>query len=118
VREPPITVTCDCGEVAYVRYRQRWTCPTCSRSWNTSQIPEEDYAHLLSSIRRYRLLTLGPPLLLAAVLIPLAILQGLQYGLLLFVLVFAHAVFVMPKVRERATETVRQSTRKWSLSPE
>jgi hypothetical protein len=118
VREPPITVTCDCGEVAYVRYRERWTCPSCGRTWDTSQIPEADYAHLLGSVRRYRLLTLGPPLALAAVLVPLAVVYGFQYGLLLFVLVFAHAVFVMPKVRSRATEAVRQSTRHWNLSPE
>ena len=118
MREPPITVTCDCDEVAYVRYGERWTCPKCRKTWDTGQIPKEDYAKLVASVRRYRLLALGPPLVLAAIMIPLAIFYGLQFGLLLFVLVFAYAVFVIPKVRERATESVRQSTRTWNLVPE
>ena len=90
----------------------------CNRIWDTSQIPEEDYADLLSSVRRYRLLSVGPPIALAAVLLPLAILVGLQYGLLLFVLVFAYAVFVIPKVRDRATASMQRSTRSWDLEPE
>ena len=118
MRELPITVTCDCGVVAYVRYGERWTCPTCGKTWDTSQIPQSEYLQLLSSVRRYRLLTIGPPLALAAVLVPLAIFVGLQYGLLLFVLVFAHAVFVVPKLRDRATASVGRSTRSWELRPE
>jgi hypothetical protein len=118
VREPPITVTCDCGQVGYARYGERWTCAECERTWDTSQIPQEDYANLLRSVRRYRLISLGPPLVLAAILVPLAIVYGAQYGLLLFVFVFAYAVFVIPKVRERATQSVRESSRTWSLSPE
>jgi hypothetical protein len=118
MREPPITLTCDCGEVGYVRYAERWTCPSCGKAWNTSQIPQEDYADLMRSVRRYRLLSLGPPIMLAIVLIPLALLVGLQYGLLLFVLVFAYAVFVIPKVRDRATASMRRSTRSWDLRPE
>jgi hypothetical protein len=118
VREPPITLTCDCGTVAYVPYGERWTCPSCEKTWDTSQIPEADYAELLGSVRRYRLLSLGPPLVLSAVLIPLAILAGVQYGLLLFVLVFAYAVFVIPKMRERASASVGRSTQSWELHPE
>ena len=118
VREPPITVTCDCGQVGYVHYGERWTCTDCRKTWDTSQIPQEDYASLLRSVRRYRWISLGPPLALAAVLVPLAIVYGAQYGLLLFVLVFAYAVFVIPKVRERATRSVRDSARSWSLNPD
>lgn len=118
MRQLPITLTCDCGQVGYARYGERWTCPECGRTWDTSQIPSDEYARLLDSVRRYRLLALGPPLLLSAILIPLAILAGLQFGLLLFVLVFAYAVFVIPKVRERATRSASESIRAWNLSPE
>jgi hypothetical protein len=118
VRQLPITLTCECGEIAHVPYGERWMCPKCDRTWDTSRIPEEDYARLVGNVRRYRLIALGPPLVLAAVLIPLALLNGLQYGLLLFVLVFAYAVFVLPKVRDRAAKDVRQSTRSWELHPE
>ena len=118
VRPLPITLTCECGEIAHVPYGERWTCPKCDRTRNTSRIPPDDYARLVGNVRRYRLIALGPPLVFAAVLIPLALFVGLQYGLLLFVLVFAYALFVLPKVRERAAKDVRQSTRSWELTPE
>ena len=118
MREPPITLTCDCGVAAHVRYGERWTCPTCGRTWDTSRIPPEEYAQLMRSVRRYRLLTIGPPLAFAVVLIPLAVIYGVQFALLLLVLVLMHALLVMPKVRERATESVRRNTTSWKLRPE
>lgn len=63
-------------------------------------------------------MALGPPLALAAVLVPLAVLVGIQFAFLLFALVLAHGLFVLPKVRERAAQSVRESTRSWQLSPE
>jgi hypothetical protein len=118
VSQLPITLTCDCGQVGYTRYGERWTCPECGRTWDTSQIPDDEYARLLSSVRRYRLLALGPPVLFAAILIPLAIFGGIQYGLLFFVLVLGYGIFVIPKVRERATRSIHESTRSWNLSAE
>jgi len=118
VPQPPITLTCDCGHVGYARYGERWTCPGCGKTWDTGQIPADEYAELLSSVRRYRLLALGPPIALAAIFVPLAIFVGVQYGLLLFVLLFAYAVFVIPKVREHATRRVGASARSWSLEAE
>ena len=101
-----------------MRYRERWTCPGCERTWDTSRIPQDDYDRLVASVRRYRLVALGPPLVLAAVFIPLALVSGLQYGLLLFVLIFAYALFVLPKLRERATADAQRSARSWELHPE
>ncbi len=118
MREPPITVTCDCGAAALVTYGDRWTCPDCGKTWDTSQIPRAEYDRLLKSVRRYRLLTIGPPLALAAVLVPLAIFVGIQFAFLLFVLVMAYALLVLPRVRSRATEAVRQSALTWRLRPE
>jgi hypothetical protein len=118
VGQLPITLQCDCGQVGYARYGERWTCPDCGRTWDTSQIPDDEYAQLLSSVRRYRLLAVGPPILFAAILIPLAILVGIQFGLLFFVLMLAYGIFVIPKVRERATRSIQASTRSWDLSAE
>jgi hypothetical protein len=118
VREPPITVRCDCGAGALVRYGERWTCADCGKTWNTSQIPRAEYDRLLRSIRRYRLLTVGPPLALAAVLIPLAIFVGIQFAFLLFVLVMAYGLLVLPRLRARSTESVLESSSTWRLSPE
>jgi len=118
MRKPPITVTCDCGEVTHVAYGDSWTCPGCGRTWNTAQIPRADYDRLLRSVRTYRLLTIGPPLALCAVLVPLSIVSGFQFAILLFVLVMGHALLVMPRIRSRATESVRENAATWKLRPE
>lgn len=118
MRAPPITVTCDCGVSKPVAHGDRWTCPECGKTWDTSQIPREDYDRLLRSVRRYRLWTIGPPLAMSAVLIPLAVVAGIQFALLLFVLVLAHLLLVMPRVRSRATASVRRNSTSWTLRPE
>jgi hypothetical protein len=118
VRELPITLQCDCGKIAGVGYGERWTCPDCGKTWDTSQIPRAEYDRLLGSVRRYRLLILGPPVALAAVLVPMAIMSGLQYGLLLFVLVSAYGLLVVPRLRAKATARVLGNTRQWELHPE
>jgi hypothetical protein len=118
VREPPITITCDCGAVGSVPYGERWSCEQCGKSWNTAQIPTADYQSLLAGVKRYRLLVVGPPLALAAVLIPLAVLVGLQYAFLLFVLVMAHGLLVVPQIRRRTTAASSARSTAWKLSPE
>jgi len=100
------------------RYGERWTCPECGKSWDTSHIPREDYDLLLRSVRRYRLLVLGPPLAFAAVLMPLAVVVGVQYALLLFLLLLGWGLLVMPKLRSRATAHVMRNAATWKLSPE
>ena len=118
MRAPPITLQCECGAVASVPYGGRWTCASCGRTWDTAKIPAGDMQALVKRMRRYRILALGPPLLCAAVLVPLAVVFGLQFALLLFVLVVAYGLFVLPRLRERATRDVRESRRTWELTPE
>lgn len=72
----------------------------------------------MASVRRYRLLIVGPPLVLAAVLVPLAILVGIQYAFLLFVLVMAWGLLVVPRLRAKTTQRVLGNTRQWELHPE
>lgn len=118
VREPPITITCDCGASAGVPYGERWHCEQCGRTWNTAQIPRTDYDSLLAGVKRYRLLVLGPPIALAAVLIPLAVLFRVQYAFLLFVLVMGHGLLVVPQLKRRASARVLAQAPTWKLSPE
>jgi hypothetical protein len=47
---PPIAVKCECGERRELRYGQCWRCEGCGRSYDTNQIPVDEYA----SIRRAR----------------------------------------------------------------
>jgi hypothetical protein len=118
VRGPPISIRCECGAAREVPYGERWTCEACGRSWDTGQIPPDEYAALLRPLRRYRLLVLGPPLALAAVLIPLAVLVDVRFAFLLFVLVMGFGLLVVPQLRRRASARVRGSTPRWTLRPE
>jgi hypothetical protein len=54
VKGPPITVTCDCGVIQHIPYGEAWTCPSCGRRWDTSQIPVEEYDGVMRDMRRYR----------------------------------------------------------------
>ena len=118
VRAPRISVTCDCGTAAWLAYGERWTCPSCGKTWDTAQIPADDYDRLVRSMRRYRLLTLGPPVAVAAVLVPLSVFVGIQFAFLLFILLLAWGLLVMPQLRTRATASVMRHAKTWKLSPE
>lgn len=118
MREPPITLTCDCGAAASVAYGERWTCSQCGKTWNTNQIPRAEYEALLADIKRYRLLVFVPALALAAILLPLAILVDFRFAFLLFVLEMAFALMVIPPLRRRASVRVLEETPSWRLSPE
>jgi hypothetical protein len=118
VREPPITLTCDCGTRASLAYGERWSCPRCGRTWNTAQIPREQYEVLLAGIRRYRLFVFGPAVGLAVILVPLAVFAGPRYAYLLFVLELVFALMVVPPLRRRASRHAMQNAPTWRLSPE
>lgn len=118
MREPAITITCDCGTAALVPYGKRWTCGTCDKTWDTAQIPRAEFDALLRSIRGYRLLTVGPPLALSLVLVPLAVLLDVRYAFLLFVLVLGHGLLILPQLKRRATRRVLDAAPRWQLRPE
>jgi hypothetical protein len=118
VPAPPITLTCDCGTRGQVAYRERWTCPTCGKVYDTSHIPAADYATLLAGVRRYKWLTIGPPLALAAVLVPAAIFGDVRYAFLLFILVMGYGLLVLPKIRDRASAQVTRLSARWNLAAE
>jgi hypothetical protein len=117
VGKPPITITCDCGTKGSVAYGGRWSCDSCGKSWDTTQIPPEEYAALLRSVRRYKLLTAVPPLVATAVLLPLAVVVALQFAVLLLAITLAWRLFVVPQIRQRATRRVVENNPKWMLRP-
>ena len=69
LRGPLITIDCECGEKTGLHYGDRWSCPNCSRSYDTSKIPRDQYEKIRKIQFRYRLL----PIALGAVSISLAI---------------------------------------------
>src|SRR5882672_1808139 len=107
MRKSPITINCECGEMKSVAYGERWVCDRCHRSWNTQQIPNEEYQGLLRRMRRHELEVLAMAAIAAAVLIPLIVV--VDSGLI-FVTPLAMAAwlfFVLPVWRRRYRRTAR-----------
>ena len=115
MRKPPITITCDCGETHQVPYGERWSCERCDRSWNTQQIPAEEYEVLLRRMQRLRLEAIA--LALAAILIPLIVF--VERALIFVVPVVAAAwLFIYVPRWRRKTRRAARNTPRWELHPE
>ena len=116
MRKPPITISCECGERKDVAYGDRWRCERCGRSWNTQQIPAEEYEGLLRRMRRHKLEAVAAGALAAAVIIPLVVVS--ERFILLVPMVMAIWLFVfLPFWRRRYRRSARSAPR-WQLHPE
>lgn len=100
-----------------MRYGDRWDC-SCGRSWNTSQIPPEEYWAVIRSVRRYRNVAIGVALLLIVTVLPVALVYSQRFFLLLVLLLGTWAFWVMPFLRRRFRRRLGEELPKWSLSPE
>ena len=117
MRKPPITIKCDCGETGSVPYGERWVCGTCHRSWNTQQIPDEEYEGLLRRVRRHQLEVLAMAAVAVAVLIPLMVVGGSRFFLLIPIVMSLWLFVVLPAWRRRYRRTAREAPR-WELHGE
>jgi Flp pilus assembly protein TadB len=112
----PISLTCDCGAQASVAYGERWTCPNCGRTFDTSQIPGADYDRLQQLNRRYWLANWAVVACMAALVLVVAltgqlisIFAGLAVALLSWFL------YIKPLVHRRHRRAVSGLTRSWKL---
>ena len=117
MRRPPITIKCECGEARDVVYGERWRCETCGRSWNTLQIPAEEYEGLLRRVRRHQLEALAMVAVAAAVMIPLIVVVSSSFVFLVPVVMAFWLFLVLPSWRRRYRRTARGAPR-WELHPE
>jgi hypothetical protein len=117
MRGPPITIQCECGEAQHVPYGERWTCERCGRTWNTAQIPEEEYRALMRDMRNLRLSVVGVALALAVIFGLLALFVSESLFLLLPVVLAAWFILYMPAWRRRVRRRARDVP-KWDLHPE
>jgi hypothetical protein len=117
VAKPPITIRCECGEKRDVAYGERWRCESCGRSWNTAQIPVEEYEQLLRSVRRHKLEALVAAALSAAVLAPLIIFVSASFISLVPLAMVAWLIGFLPRWRRRYRRTAHSAPR-WQLHPE
>ena len=112
---PPITVTCECGERHELFYGERWTCPKCGRSYDSAQIPADEYAQIRRVQLRFRAVPIALGLTVAALAIVFT-LTGNILGVffLLPVALVAWFVFIRPTHRKRYRAAIAELPR-WDL---
>jgi hypothetical protein len=115
--KPPITIKCECGETKYVAYGERWRCERCGRSWDTRQIPAEEYEGLLRRLRRHKLEAIGAGAITVAVLVSLMIAGGSRFILLIPMVMAAWLFVFLPFWRRRYRRTAHGAPR-WELHPD
>jgi len=115
--KPPITIKCECGETREVAYGERWRCEKCGRSWNTQQIPVEEYDGLLRRMRRHKLEALGATAVAAAVMIPLIVFISSRFILFVPLLMCVWLVVLLPFWRRRYRRSAHGAPR-WELHPD
>ena len=111
-----ITVRCDCGETGHVPHGERWRCDKCRRSWDTSQIPADEYWSIMREMRRSRLQVMAVAVGVAIAMLILVPFAGLRVLILLPVLLSFWFLFFMPRWRRRTRERAR-SLQHWKLHP-
>jgi hypothetical protein len=117
MRKPPITIKCECGDTKEVAYSERWQCERCGRSWNTQQIPAEEYESLLRRMRRHRLEALAAMAMAAAVLIPLIVVVSSRFIFVIPLVMTAWLFVFLPFWRRRYRRSAHGAPR-WELHPE
>ena len=117
-RGPPITVSCECGEKRELRYGERWRCEGCGRSYNTTQIPPEEYDAFRRNRVHDRILPTAVFVALA-ILVLVFVLIGRPLAAIVFVPLvgFGWSSFVRPARRRRQYKAIADRPR-WNIKAE
>jgi hypothetical protein len=116
---PRITLRCDCGAEALVAYGERWTCDSCGRTYDTTGIPEGDFAAIQALRTRYRVVGYAGISLVAAFILLLALTaQEFQLFIGLPFVLIVWFMYVRPLMRSRYMRRVGELQRTWTLKAE
>jgi hypothetical protein len=119
VGSPAITLRCDCGAEGRAQHGERWVCPNCGRTYDTSQIPAADYQAITALNRRYRVASWSIVGVMAVLVLAVAITgQILPIFAGLSVVMLSWFLYVKPVVHRRHKRAVSALTRQWNLEPE
>ena len=109
-----LIVTCDCGEHGRVEPGATWSCPSCGRTYETADIPGDEYAAVASEVNRTKLRALVGFAVIVAVFVPLGFLLGAELwitgAVVLAVFYFAYG----PKLKRDVRRIVRDLPR-WEV---
>ena len=117
MKGPPITVKCDCGNSSHVPYGEAWTCERCGRSWDTTQIPSEEYWGIMREMRQYRMQAMMFAVIIAVVFAAVAIATGPRAFALTPIIIGFWFLWYMPQWRRKVRAAARNVPR-WKLTPE
>jgi hypothetical protein len=119
MRDPAITLRCDCGNEGRAAYGEQWACPSCGKRYDTADIPAADYQAIRELNRRYRLTGFVLVGILAVIVLAVAltgelipIFAGLGFATLVWFL------YLKPLVHRRHRRAVNALTRTWDLKAE
>jgi hypothetical protein len=102
VKDPAITVTCECGDQEKLAFGERWTCPRCGRTYDTARIPEDEYRRLARATNRLRLGDFAFAAALAVVMLVLLLFgEPIQILIALPFLMIAWLTYGRPLLRRR-----------------
>jgi hypothetical protein len=117
-RGPRITLTCECGEVNYLQYGERWRCEQCGRTWDTRRIPLEQYAQLRRTQLRFRRVPLIVSALSLVCVVAFIVIGKAIGGVILVVFALtAWSMFARPLHKRRYREALA-SLPSWEIEPE
>jgi len=114
---PPISVDCECGERRDLRYGEAWTCERCGRTWDTADIPREQYEVIRRTQLRFRMLPIAVGVLVAtAALFFIATGNFFSLFILLPLSTMVWFFFLRPVHRKRYRRAIADLPR-WELHP-
>jgi hypothetical protein len=116
-KSPPIRIGCECGASGNVAYGEAWTCPSCGRRFDTTQIPAEAYDDRRRRMRRLELEMLGLGALVLVVFVPLVLFVDGRFLFTGLVAAAAWMFLYMPFWRRRVRSAAADAP-KWELRPE
>jgi hypothetical protein len=114
VKGPPITVTCDCGEVLRVPYGESAACGSCGRRWDTAQIPADEYEGVMRDMRRYRVEAMVLGLGLGLLVVTVGVTTGRPLFPLALIAMAGWWLLYMPRWRRKVRARAR-SLPTWKL---
>jgi len=114
---PPITVTCRCGQARHVPYGETWQCEDCGRRWNTAQIPAAEYEGVLREMRRFRIVVIAIAAGIALLFALLGVFVGQSIFVLMPIVLAGWFLVFMPWWRRRIRRRARNLP-SWQLRPE
>jgi Flp pilus assembly protein TadB len=117
MERPPITLTCECGQSQAVPYGERWRCEKCGRTWDTSQIPREEYEAVLRIQRRYRIVPLVL-MVLAIATVALFVVLGRALAVILLPLALTVWLKFLRPLQQKRLRAQIAALPEWKLTPE